>query len=342
MGDKMDGQNRWPYVQLSKNDIEQTALKTQMKECCVAFIDILGFKNMVSTDIDSVVLALRYIEMFCKSFFKFPSRETGKSTYPLKYRPEYNYDYSYNQEESSEEEMNKPTVTMFSDSIVISQPFDSFFDISEFVEFISKIQYTLLTEGILIRGGISTGTLYHSDKYLFGTAIVSAYKLESKKAIYPRIIIDEKLLLEIDRIIENKFEQSYKNYFVFNGEKHYWIPHDDYSTYEYSRYIQTDFDGIYYINYLQDNLNTIQGSSKEFLDVSLRLLQDVYEGECKKIIQLINSGLQCNDQKVRKKYEWLKEKYNKTIKHYLSTYSNLLDPDKRKEFFDDWRRLYAQ
>ncbi len=110
--------------------------------------------------------------------------------------------------------------------------------------------------------------------------------------------------------------------------------------YEYSQYIQIDFDGIYYINYLQDNLNTIQGSSEEFLSTSLQLLRDTYEGECKRIIQLINSGLQCKDQKVHKKYEWLKDKYNKTIKHYLSTY--LLDPDKRKSFFDEWNKLYAQ
>ncbi len=192
-GDKMDEQNKWPYVQLSKSDIEQNNIKAQMKKCCVAFIDILGFKNMVSKDIDSVILALRYIEMFCESFFKFPSRQAGKSTFPLEYWPEY--DYSNNQEE-----MNKPTVTMFSDSIVISKPFDSFFDISEFVEFISKIQYTLLTEGILIRGGISTGTLYHSAKYLFGSAIISAYQLESEKAIYPRIIIDEKLIQKLHYI----------------------------------------------------------------------------------------------------------------------------------------------
>ena len=184
-GDKMNEQNKWPYVQLSKNDMEQNNLKAQMKECCVAFIDILGFKNMVSRDIDSVVLALRYIEMFCESFFKFPSRGTGKSTAPLEYRPEYNYDYLDSQEE-------------------------------------------------------------------------------------------------------------------------------------------------------------IQGSSIEFLDVSLQLLRGVYEDECKKVIQLINNGLQSDDPKVQKKYEWLKEKYNKAIRYYLSTYSDLLDPDKQKEFFDNWSKLYAQ
>lgn len=78
------------------------------------------------------------------------------------------------------------------------------------------------------------------------------------------------------------------------------------------------------------------------MDVSLQLLRDTYEGGCKKIIQLIGSGLQCNDQKIREKYEWLKEKYNKAIKHCLSTYLNLLEPDKRKDFFDIWSRLYAQ
>ena len=335
---------KWPYIQLSRTDHEQKTLKEQMTECCVAFIDVLGFKNMVLNDIDSVILALRYIETFCDSFFKFPSRRTGSKTYPLNNAPEYNYNYSRTDDDMDDEyEMNKPVVTMFSDSIVISQTIDDFFDISEFVEFTSKMQYHLLIEGILIRGGISIGNLYHSDRYIFGNGMISAYKIESEKAVYPRIVIDKNVMERCTEIIDKKFNQSYNAHILYEGKKYYQIPYKDYSDYEYSLYIQLDLDGLYYINYLQDNLNIIEASSKDLLDTDIYILKSTYEDYCIKIIKLVDEGIRMDDIRVQEKYRWLKNKYNRAINIYLNSYSQLFSDTKEKsDFFITWDKLYIK
>lgn len=48
-----------------------------------------------------------------------------------------------------------------------------------------------LLNGILVRGAISIGDFYIDDLMVWGDAIVKTYILESKNAIYPRIILDK-------------------------------------------------------------------------------------------------------------------------------------------------------
>ena len=48
--------------------------------------------------------------------------------------------------------------------------------------------------GILLRGGVSAGELYLDDDFLFGPALVRSYELESAIAVYPRIVVDAKLV----------------------------------------------------------------------------------------------------------------------------------------------------
>jgi hypothetical protein len=43
--------------------------------------------------------------------------------------------------------------------------------------------------GMLVRGGVTIGKLYHSGGVVFGEALVDAYRLESRVAIYPRIAV---------------------------------------------------------------------------------------------------------------------------------------------------------
>ncbi len=70
----MEWYEKWPYKQIGFDDVEQKNIKVNMCECCIAFIDILGFKSMVKNNIEKVILALRYIKMFRDSFYKIPSR----------------------------------------------------------------------------------------------------------------------------------------------------------------------------------------------------------------------------------------------------------------------------
>ena len=50
----MDELKKWPYMQLSINDNEQNEIKKHISNCCVAFIDILGFKNLIKNMIWNV------------------------------------------------------------------------------------------------------------------------------------------------------------------------------------------------------------------------------------------------------------------------------------------------
>ncbi len=332
---------KWPYIQISKNDVEQKKIKKEIEDCCVAFIDILGFKEMVSSDIDRVIVALRYIEAFCDSFYSFPARDTDRIV-PTSYTSGYDSAYSANYEDDIEYEMNKPTATMFSDSIVISQPMNEYFDISEFIEFISKMQYQLLLEGVLIRGGVSVGNLYHRRGYIFGDGMVSAYNLESTVAQYPRIIISPDIIRKYDDFVMKKFEADHKQYIRYGKEKIYLPSVNDYE-YEYSPYIKTDFDQQYFIDYLQDNLEQIKAGESGLIDVSIQLLKEFYEWQYSIIVGYITEGLKNCDSNVHKKYEWLKKYFNRTIKLCLNTYiGQLADGVAEKTFFDYWLKLYIE
>jgi hypothetical protein len=52
-----------------------------------------------------------------------------------------------------------------------------------------ELSRMLLRSGYFHRGGITKGNLYHDHSMVFGPALVEAYRLESKVAKYPRILI---------------------------------------------------------------------------------------------------------------------------------------------------------
>ena len=62
--------------------------------------------------------------------------------------------------------------------------------LSPLIELVQDIARWSLLSGFLIRGGITIGKLYHNatQGVVFGEALVEAYNLESKDAIYPRVI----------------------------------------------------------------------------------------------------------------------------------------------------------
>ncbi len=76
--------------------------------------------------------------------------------------------------------------------------------------------------GWLLRGGITIGDLFIDDVMVWGNALLRAYELEDKIAIYPRVIID-------DKVIE-------------------YISQED-RTYDFIRY---DNDGFAFLNYLNN------------------------------------------------------------------------------------------
>src|SRR5690606_28453000 len=82
----------------------------------------------------------------------------------------------------------------FSDCLVISfktsEESEIFFTLQEIKWMIMRLVF----QGILVRGAITYGKLIHTDKVLFGPALAEAYILESKAALYPRVILHKDII----------------------------------------------------------------------------------------------------------------------------------------------------
>jgi hypothetical protein len=137
----------------------------QLTSHFVAFIDILGFSEMVRSDCESSG-APRYLELLHASHLRA------------------NALFSQDLEAG---------LIQFSDSIVFSRPFD-LSALPRFLEAIAQWQRSLLLDGLLCRGGVTFGKHFVRDKFLFSKAMIDAYLLESAHARYPRIIVSEDLL----------------------------------------------------------------------------------------------------------------------------------------------------
>jgi hypothetical protein len=85
-------------------------------------------------------------------------------------------------------------VSVFSDSIVISATPENQYSV---IWSALGLQSRLLSLGILCRGGIAKGFTYHKDDMLYGEGMLQAYHLESKTAIYPRIVISPDILPDV-------------------------------------------------------------------------------------------------------------------------------------------------
>jgi hypothetical protein len=123
----------------------------------VAFIDILGFKNLVrdgrvSTILNAMEIMKRRIQEI---------------------------------EGVREAQVN---ISQFSDSLILSAP-NNQDGLPYLVHFASLVASELFLNGIWCRGGITTGPMYHKGSVAFGQALIDAYDLESKLAVCPRILI---------------------------------------------------------------------------------------------------------------------------------------------------------
>lgn len=160
------------------------------EERIVAFIDILGFKQMViDSEKDGNEEKIQSIDNALEFFKKFKSKT-----------------YKYNELIDVEEDAQKKGVenfrihelveiNYFSDSIIISvkvenERINEIF--STFIVYIAALGNLLIKNGILIRGGIDIENLVHKKGKIFGNALIRAFNLESTIAVYPRIIESKK------------------------------------------------------------------------------------------------------------------------------------------------------
>lgn len=165
-------------------------------------------------------------------------------------------------------------VTQFSDSLVISYP-DMFGTRSLVLADIGWTILFLVRKGFLLRGAITAGDLYHTDRHVVGPAMVRAYEMESKRAKYPRVIIDSDVA----------------TYDHANGQKYMRV------------FASMDTDDEFFVDYISwRSFMEFAGSAYKF-----------YPAHLGAIAKLLKNGLKHGDRRVVEKYLWLWERYSAAI-----------------------------
>ena len=243
---------------ITKNETKKYT--TKYEERIVAFVDILGFSSMVSNSSSN-------------------TEEYEKIKHALD---------TINRVKKQSDETNAK-VTTFSDSIVISYSVSDRDPLFYIIIDLIHLQLELLQQGVLVRGGIAKGQVRHTQEMVFGPAMVAAYELESKYAVYPRIIVEKEL---VDWEKENYRNQIYGAEYDINDLE--------------SLLKRDEYNDIYYIDILR------QRQELDYYEYFEELLHSVNS--------IIRDGLNNKNKAVKMKYVWLKNYYNDVL---TSTFPHL-------------------
>jgi hypothetical protein len=85
-------------------------------------------------------------------------------------------------------------VLFFSDNVGLAKPVGADYpanDLLGVLLLLADYQLNMTLNDRFVRGGVTRGDLYADNSWITGDALVQAYELESKTAVYPRVLIDE-------------------------------------------------------------------------------------------------------------------------------------------------------
>jgi hypothetical protein len=169
-------------------------LKTSDYEMRIlAFVDILGFRQIVNEAGDDIssVAAIHQMLVKARDEIALPSQSALDNTI-------------------LQVEINTFRTHHFSDLLTISCPLNSFDYFNVLCAWIESLQVRIWTDyKVPIRGSIVYGKLIDDDKnIIFGPALIEAYRLESKVARWPRVIVDKSVMCRFADKQESLFSQN--------------------------------------------------------------------------------------------------------------------------------------
>ena len=253
--------------------------EVKYEERLVAFIDILGFKEIVKqsekepSKVELLYSVLNYLKNW--EISKNWDLKLVEIEEDAQKRGVENFDIR-----------GKTNSTSFSDSIVVSVKVDNNLNemASTLIVNLANIGAILFEQGILFRGGLTIGNIIHNENgTVFGQGLIDAYKLESSFAKYPRIILSDKLISKLNYPITTKRDR-----------------------YPYHQYIDRFEDGCVGFHQMQyyQVMESWEKMTTEKLTISLDKIRKV-------IIKGLDDSFEKPD--VFEKYNWLKKQYHKLI-----------------------------
>ena len=119
---------------------------------------------------------------------------------------------------------------IFSDNIIIAKKVSNDInnDVLSLLGCVSNFLCSSVGDSVgwLVRGGVTIGDFYIDDMVVWGSALVRAYELEDKIAVYPRVVLDDNVVeiitkIDADYVRRDTDGQCFLNYMTiwsFAGE----------------------------------------------------------------------------------------------------------------------------
>jgi len=212
----------WSKISSLSND--------NVKEAYIAYFDILGYHDLIKDrtllEVCKLIEKVRILPQLTR--LKQPMIEELKNTL-----------FSYPSTDKFDYEIKSIS---FSDNIILSTQNNWRLLLHVMID----IQAALIKEGIFIRGAMVYGKIYHSQTLVGGEGLIKAHCIESKLAVYPRIIVDESYICAAK-----------------TASKHLG---GDYIL----KYLKRDFDGNDFLDYL--TILSGDNSDKSFMKIHKKMI----------------------------------------------------------------------
>ncbi len=228
--------------------------KIEYQNRVVFFFDILGFRDLIEKESNTKGFD-------CTDIFQL-----------------FDFIKKFYQDEIDDKYSATKQITFFSDCVIISFVENEIDQVFKTVCDIQILLVNLILKGIVMRGAISYGKLFHDENYLFGPAFIEAYLIEKDKAKNPRIVCDNSILV---------LSQKGKS---LNSAK------QDLEV--FTEIVKKDEDGFWYIDYI-DGIQSLFNDNYEHINYLITLR--------KFIVDRINVAAIPS---VKEKYLWMKSKFN--------------------------------
>jgi hypothetical protein len=159
---------------LSRALLEHAMADPQYDRRYCAFIDILGFSELIQT-LDRGDTSPEFMRDLLSKVHNPPSTNAGEM-------PDADF-----------------RAQSISDAVAMSGATNAS-GLGAIIHSINRLAVDLLKQGFFIRGAIVKDSLYHDDKTVFGSALVRAYRLESAVVRYPRVMVTREVVSDLHEI----------------------------------------------------------------------------------------------------------------------------------------------